>query len=80
MLVDRSATRPYRQGVRISLNGEQREVAEGATVASLVADLKIPAGRLAVEHNDRVVPKAQHGEVRLSDGDRLELVSFVGGG
>jgi thiamine biosynthesis protein ThiS len=66
--------------VRISLNGEEREVAAGATVASLVADLKLPAGRLAVEHNQRVVPRSEHGEVRLSDGDRLELVSFVGGG
>jgi thiamine biosynthesis protein ThiS len=66
--------------VRISLNGEERVVAEGATVASLVAELKLPAGRLAVEHNHRVVPKREHGEVRLSEGDRLELVSFVGGG
>jgi thiamine biosynthesis protein ThiS len=66
--------------VRISLNGEEREVADGATVASLVAELKLPAGRLAVEHNRRVVPRSAHGEVRLSDGDRLELVSFVGGG
>ena len=66
--------------MRISLNGEEREVAAGATVASLVADLKLPAGRLAVEHNQRVVPRSEHAEVRLSDGDRLELVSFVGGG
>jgi thiamine biosynthesis protein ThiS len=62
------------------LNGEEREVAEGATVATLVAELKLPPGRLAVEHNQRVVPWGAHGEVRLSDGDRLELVSFVGGG
>jgi thiamine biosynthesis protein ThiS len=62
------------------LNGEEREVAEGATVASLVAELKLPPGRLAVEHNRRVVPKVEHGQVLLADGDRLELVSFVGGG
>jgi thiamine biosynthesis protein ThiS len=73
-------TAPYSQGVRISLNGEEREVPEGTTVASLVTALMLPAGRLAVEHNRRVVPKGEQAEVRLSEGDRLELVSFVGGG
>jgi thiamine biosynthesis protein ThiS len=62
------------------LNGEEREVADGATVATLVAELRLAPGRLAVEHNRRVVPKSAHGEVRLSEGDRLEVVSFVGGG
>ncbi len=61
------------------MNGEPRTVAEGMTVASLLAELKVE-GRVAVERNREVVPRARHGEVTLEAGDRLEVVTFVGGG
>ena len=63
----------------LRVNGERREVTEGLTVADLVAQLGI-RGRVAVELNGEVLRQAQHPEVRLRDGDALEVVTFVGGG
>jgi sulfur carrier protein len=60
--------------IAIVVNGEDRQVRAGTTVLAL-------AGRkVAVEKNREVVPRAQHGSELLADGDRLELVTFVGGG
>lgn len=61
------------------VNGERREVADGLTVASLVTELGI-RGRVAVELNGEVLRQAQHPDVRLREGDTLEVVTFVGGG
>ena len=63
----------------VHVNGEPRTVPEGMTVASLLAELEVE-GRVAVERNREVVPRARHGEVTLEAGDRLEVVTFVGGG
>lgn len=65
--------------IEIAVNGETRRVARGTTVAGLIAELGL-AGPVAVERNREVVPRARHGEVVLDAGDRLELVTFVGGG
>lgn len=65
--------------MRITVNGEARELPEGATVAELVAALGI-SGPVAVERNRDVVPRAEHATTRLADGDQLEVVHFVGGG
>ncbi|MHB8420361.1 MAG: sulfur carrier protein ThiS [Myxococcales bacterium] len=66
-------------GLTIELNGETREVAAGATVASLLEELGV-RGAVAVERNRRIVPRAERPAVQLEDGDRLEVVTFVGGG
>jgi thiamine biosynthesis protein ThiS len=66
--------------VRITLNGREREVAAGSTVALLLEDLGLTTSRLAVERNGRVVPKPDFPTIGLEDGDVLELVHFVGGG
>jgi len=65
--------------VKLTINGERREVADGLTVAALVAQLGV-RGRVAVEVNGKVLRQAQHPEVTLRDGDALEVVTFVGGG
>jgi len=65
--------------VTVTINGERRDVPDGLTVAALVAHLGV-RGRVAVELNGEVLRQAQHPEVRLSDGDTLEVVTFVGGG
>lgn len=62
------------------MNGERREVPDGATVALLLDTLGIARDRVAVEVNFDVVPRAEHASRRLSPGDRVEVVSFVGGG
>jgi thiamine biosynthesis protein ThiS len=66
--------------VTILVNGESRQVADGTTVAQLVADLKLGARPLAVEVNLELIPRSRHAEHRLSEGDRLEIVTLVGGG
>lgn len=64
----------------IIVNGEARNVAAGTTVAGLVGDLGLGDRRVAVERNREVVPRAQHATTVLAANDRLEVVTFVGGG
>jgi sulfur carrier protein len=66
--------------IDITVNGERRTVVTGATVADLLTDLGLTHGRVAVERNREVVPRAEHPRCPLEAGDRLEIVTFVGGG
>lgn len=66
--------------INISLNGEPRQVAAGTSVAGLLAELGLPGRHVAVEVNLELVPRASHAEHRLAEGDRLEIVTLVGGG
>jgi len=66
--------------MRIILNGQVREVPEGTTIAGLLDNLEIPREAIAVEVNREVVPRSCHGERRLQADDRVEIVTFVGGG
>ena len=66
--------------MRIFLNGEPHEVADGNTVLDLVLTLSGDPRGIAIERNLEIVPKAEHQTTRLQDGDRLEIVQFVGGG
>jgi thiamine biosynthesis protein ThiS len=66
--------------VKIIVNGTERDVEAGITIADLVADLNLRTDRIATERNLQVVPKAQYAETQLADGDKLEIVTFVGGG
>ena len=69
-----------RARVRIVLNGEEREVPEGTTVAALVDAVGIDRRYVAVERNLEIVPRARHEETLLAPGDRIEIVTMVGGG
>lgn len=66
--------------MHLIINGEQREVADACTVAALLEELQIRAVRVAVEVNLDIVPKARYADHCLQDGDRIEIVHFVGGG
>lgn len=66
--------------MNILLNGEPREEPAELTVAQLLARLEMPARGIAVELNQQVVPRSRHAEQKLRDGDRIEIVSLVGGG
>jgi thiamine biosynthesis protein ThiS len=66
--------------IEITVNGDGRRVRAGLTIADLIADLGLAGRRVAVERNRDVVPRARHGEERLQPGDRLEVVTLVGGG
>jgi sulfur carrier protein len=64
----------------LHINGEQREFPDGLTVAALVAQLGIKPDRVAVELNLEIVLRTQWEATALKDGDKLEVVHFVGGG
>ena len=64
----------------ITVNGEARPVGRGATVASLLADLGIEGRKVAIERNLEIVPRSLFARTALEPGDRIEVVSFVGGG
>ena len=66
--------------MRVTVNGEPREVETGTTVAGLVELLALAPERLAVELNREVLRRARWPEAELADGDRVEIVHFVGGG
>ena len=64
----------------IWVNGEPREVFEGMTLAALLASMEVSGPGVAVEVNAEVVRRARHPEYQLSPQDRVEIVTFVGGG
>jgi thiamine biosynthesis protein ThiS len=66
-------------GVRLTINGEPHEIA-AATVARLVGELGLDPRKVAVERNLEIVPTSQFEATRLDDGDRIEIVHFIGGG
>ena len=66
--------------MQIQLNGEAHELAEGSTLAALVAALDLAGKRIAVELNGEIAPRSQHASVVLRAGDRVEIVQAIGGG
>lgn len=66
--------------IDVVVNGEPRSLPESASVAELVAALELSGKRIAVERNGEIVPRSRYADVRLSQGDRLEIVVAVGGG
>ena len=68
------------ESVRIHLNGKERAVAAGITVLGLLEELDLVPGMVVVERNREILSRGAYANVRVSEGDRLELVHFVGGG
>jgi sulfur carrier protein len=67
--------------IQIHINGDDRPVAAGSTLADLLAEAGIDPRMVVVEHNRRILrDRAAYGGVMLQEGDVLELVHFVGGG
>ena len=66
--------------MRIVVNGQEREVSDGLSIAALIAELSLEPRRVAVECNKQLVPRARHGETMLLEADQLEIVTLVGGG
>ncbi len=65
--------------MRIQVNGDTREVT-ARTILALVGELGLDPRKVAVERNLEIVPRSLHGDTALVEGDRIELVQFVGGG
>ncbi len=66
--------------MRIVLNGEPRDAADNLLLSELLVSLQLDSSRVAVEVNEKIVPRARHATHSLKEGDRLEVVTFVGGG
>ncbi|MCH7797642.1 MAG: sulfur carrier protein ThiS [Planctomycetes bacterium] len=66
--------------MNVRVNGEQRVLASACTVARLLDELNLAGQPCAVEVNAAIVPRREHGERLLSDGDTVEIVTLVGGG
>ena len=66
--------------ITISVNGENRAAAPGASVADLLRELGLDAGRVAIERNFEILPRPQWAQTLIAAGDRYEIVQFVGGG
>ncbi len=64
----------------VHINGEEKEIAAGLSVARLLDELGIRAGRVVVELNRDIVSRDAHSSTLLKEGDKLEIVHFVGGG
>jgi sulfur carrier protein len=64
----------------ILVNGQPRDIADGSSVTELLSELGVTQPHVAVELNLEVVPRAEHAATALREGDRLEVVTLVGGG
>ena len=66
--------------MNLTINGERRVLSPAETLTALVEQLGMKSDRVAIELNREIVPREQWGQTALKDGDRLEIVHFVGGG
>lgn len=66
--------------MRLLINGDERRIPGAGDVAALVAALGLDARKVAVERNLEIVPRSLYAATALSDGDRIEIVHFIGGG
>ena len=64
----------------VTINGERREIPDGLNVTALIEHLGMPVGRVAVERNLDILPRALWQETRVEPSDKFEIVHFVGGG
>ncbi len=76
----RFATRSPRVKTNIQFNGQRKEILPDTTVAGLLAQLEMRPAFVAVEINQELVPRGRHAEHLLHEGDRVEVVTLVGGG
>lgn len=66
--------------IRVVINGDGREIAEGKNVTELLTDLGLHPKLVVVEHNREILDRERYTDTEIRDGDVLELVHFVGGG
>ena len=66
--------------MKIRINGEEKEIKEGLSLAALLDEFQIRPGRVVVELNRNIIAREAHGSTALKEGDALEIVHFVGGG
>ena len=68
------------QTLQIQVNGEQRRVTDGISVAAMLGEIGLDPRKVAVERNREIVPRSVLDEIPVEEGDAYEIVHFVGGG
>jgi sulfur carrier protein len=66
--------------ITLHINGQPRQLPASLSITELMIELDLVGKRVAVERNGEIVPRSQHGDARVVDGDQLEIVVAVGGG
>lgn len=66
--------------IEVQINGVTQQLPVGTSLTELLASLHLQERRLAIEYNLEVVPRSEYAELRLQQGDRLEIVHAIGGG
>src|SRR5512142_523521 len=66
--------------VTVTINGETRHLGGPVSVSVLLTGMGLDPGKIAVERNQEVVPRSQYNDTTVADGDKLEIVQFIGGG
>lgn len=66
--------------MRVTINGEDKDFSESVSVEALLTDMGLDPKKVAVERNLEIVPKSTYTDVQVGDGDKLEIVHFIGGG
>ena len=66
--------------MRVTVNGTERQLQDGITLAELVRLERLTPERVAIEVNEQLVSRRAYDQTRLREGDRVEIVTFVGGG
>ena len=66
--------------MQIQLNGETKTVDAGSSLLQLIDQLELTGKRIAVEINEDIIPRSEHADTRLQEGDRIEIVHAIGGG
>jgi len=66
--------------MRLTINGETRDLAPVATLSELIAQLSLDTRKVAIEQNLEIVPRSLHAATPVTEDDRIEIVHFIGGG
>jgi len=68
------------RAMHVTINGEEKTITDALSVKQMLAEIGLDAAKVAVERNLEIVPKSSYADIRLTEGDRLEIVHFIGGG
>ena len=66
--------------IKITVNGKQMQIIPKFTLKSLITKLKMPLNKIAIELNKKIIDKNRISKIRLKNGDKIEIVHFIGGG
>ena len=66
--------------IKITVNGKQMQIIPKFSLKSLIAKLKMPLNKIAIELNKKIIDKKRISKIKLKRGDKIEIVHFIGGG